>query len=204
MDDLMIQPLTLAFRIEILALVFAGWLVMYFIVNRRQAAASEHMVMASDYDRAIPYIPLFALVYFSTYIFVVQPFFIISNRHQFNVMVISFAVISLFYSTFHALFPSKVERNEDVELDGISGRMLGFFQGICQPYGNFPSLHVGLSVPVVIVNFLVFGVMGGVIALICAVLIAVSTLFTKQHYILDVLAGFLGGILIYGLISFFV
>ena len=201
---MMIQPLTFGFRVEILILVFAGWLIMYFIVNRRQAIADEHMVMGSDYDRAIPYIPLFALVYFSTYIFVIQPFFVISNPRQFNVMVISFAVISLLYSTFHAIVPSKVERIENVKQDGISGRMLDVFQGICQPYGNFPSLHVGLSVPVVMANYLVFGLKGGLIALFCAVLIAVSTLFTKQHYIMDVLAGFMGGILIYGLISFLI
>ncbi len=200
----MIQPLTFGFRLEILILVFAGWLIMYFIVNRRQAIAAEHMVMVSDYDRAIPYIPLFALVYFSTYIFVIQPFFVISNPRQFNVMVISFAVISLLYSTFHAIVPSKVERIENVKQDGISGRMLDVFQGICQPYGNFPSLHVGLSVPVVMANYLVFGLKGGLIALFCAILIAVSTLFTKQHYIMDVLAGFMGGLLIYGLISFLI
>lgn len=201
---MMIQPLTFGFRLEILILVFAGWLIMYFIVNRRQAIAAEHMVMVSDYDRAIPYIPLFALVYFSTYIFVIQPFFVISNPRQFNVMVISFAVISLLYSTFHAIVPSKVERIENVKQDGISGRMLDVFQGICQPYGNFPSLHVGLSVPVVMANYLVFGLKGGLIALFCAILIAVSTLFTKQHYIMDVLAGFMGGLLIYGLISFLI
>ncbi|MEI6291179.1 MAG: phosphatase PAP2 family protein [Chloroflexota bacterium] len=201
---MMIQPLTFGFRLEILILVFAGWLIMYFIVNRRQAIADEHMVMGSDYDRAIPYIPLFALVYFSTYIFVIQPFFVISNPRQFNVMVISFAVISLLYSTFHAIVPSKVERIENVKQDGISGRMLDVFQGICQPYGNFPSLHVGLSVPVVMANYLVFGLKGGLIALFCAILIAVSTLFTKQHYIMDVLAGFMGGLLIYGLISFLI
>ena len=32
--------------------------------------------------------------------------------------------------------------------------------------------------------------------LIWAVLIAVSTLYTKQHYILDVLAGIVGGLVI--------
>ena len=39
----------------------------------------------------------------------------------------------------------------------------------------------------------------GSITLIWAILIALSTLYTKQHYILDVLAGLIGGTLIYSL-----
>jgi membrane-associated phospholipid phosphatase len=43
---------------------------------------------------------------------------------------------------------------------------------------------------------MVGGPVVGSIVLIWAVLIAVSTLYTKQHYILDVLAGFMGGLVI--------
>ena len=57
-------------------------------------------------------------------------------------------------------------------------------------------MHVGLSVPVVAANFMVGGPVIGSIMLIWAVLIAISTLYTKQHYILDVLAGFMGGLVI--------
>jgi membrane-associated phospholipid phosphatase len=57
-------------------------------------------------------------------------------------------------------------------------------------------MHVGLSVPVIASNFMVGGPVIGSIMLIWAALIATSTLYTKQHYILDVLAGFLGGLLI--------
>lgn len=57
-------------------------------------------------------------------------------------------------------------------------------------------MHIGLSVPVVAANFMVGGSVNGSIMLIWAVLIALSTLYTKQHYILDVLAGFMGGLVI--------
>ena len=79
---------------------------------------------------------------------------------------------------------------------GFSGWALGLFQKTCKPYGNFPSMHVGLSVPVVAANFLAGGPVIGSIMLLWAVLIAVSTLYTKQHYILDVLAGVVGGLVI--------
>ena len=60
-------------------------------------------------------------------------------------------------------------------------------------------MHVALSVPVVGANFIAIGPTAGSLTLIWAILIALSTLYTKQHYILDVLAGLTGGVLIYSL-----
>ena len=89
---------------------------------------------------------------------------------------------------------------EEVTAGGASGWMLGLFQKTCKPYGNFPSMHVGLSVPVIAIIFMALGPALGFIALIWGTLIALSTLFTKQHYILDILAGILGGSVIFILV----
>jgi membrane-associated phospholipid phosphatase len=189
--------LSLSFRLEILALTLLGWMAIYFFVNRLQVESNRRLDLSLSIDRKTPYLPLFALVYFSTYPFVVQPFIILSDARQFTWMVACFASISIFSSLIHATVPSKIERVEQVTTGGVSGWMLSLFQKTCKPYGNFPSMHVGLSVPVVVANFMVGGPVIGSITLLWAVLIALSTLFTKQHYVLDVLAGLLGGILIF-------
>jgi membrane-associated phospholipid phosphatase len=188
--------LSLSFRLATLALTLLGWLIIYFFVNRLQVEPDRRMDLGMTLDRQIPYVPLFALVYFSTYVFVVQPFFILSNARQFYWMLSSFASISVISSIIHATIPSKIERVEQVTVGGLSGWMLDQFQKTCKPYGNFPSMHVGLSVLVVAVNFMMSGPVIGSIVLIWAVLIALSTLYTKQHYILDVLAGVMGGLMI--------
>ena len=188
--------LSLSFRLVTLGFTLCGWLVIYFFVNRRQVDPNRRIDLGTDLDRKTPYLPLFAPVYFSTYIFVIQPFFILSNARQFFLMLTSFVSISVISSLIHATFPSKIERVEQVTTGGLSGWMLGLFQKTCKPYGNFPSMHVGLSVPVVIANFMAGGPIAGSIMLIWAVLIAVSTLYTKQHYILDVCAGLIGGLII--------
>lgn len=180
----------------ILALTLLGWLFLYFFVNRIQVEPNRRIDLGLELDRKTPYIPLFALVYFSTYIFVVQPFFILSDARQFYWMLASFISISALSSLIHAIVPSKIERVEQVTVGGFSGWALGLFQKTCKPYGNFPSMHVGLSVPVIAANFMVGGPVVGFGALIWAVLIALSTLYTKQHYILDVLAGLIGGLVI--------
>jgi membrane-associated phospholipid phosphatase len=155
--------------------------------------SSRRVEMWVTLDQKIPYIPFFAPVYFSTYIFVVQPFFILSNARQFYWMLTSFIVISVISSFIHATIPSKIERVEQGMPGGLSGGMLGLFQKTCKPYGNFPSMHVGLSVPVIVANFMAYGPVIGSIMVTWAALIAISTLYTKQHYVLDVLAGFLIG-----------
>lgn len=188
--------LPLSFRLALLASTLLGWLAIYFFVNRLQVDPNRRVDLGITLDQQIPYVPIFVLVYFSTYFFVVQPFFILSNVRLFYWMLLSFASISVISSLIHATIPSKIERVEQVTAGGLSGWMLGLFQKTCRPYGNFPSMHVGLSVPVVVANFIAGEPVIGSIMLIWAVLIALSTLYTKQHYILDVLAGFMGGLAI--------
>jgi membrane-associated phospholipid phosphatase len=193
------QNLTLLSRLEILALTLLGWLAIYFLVNRLQVEPHRRINLGTQIDRKTPYLPLFALVYFSTYPFVILPFLILSDARQFYWMVVSFASISIISSLIHAIIPSKIERVEQENANGITGWLLDMFQRTCKPYGNFPSMHVGLSVPVVAASYMAGGVIAGTISLIWAVLIALSTLYTKQHYVLDVLAGFGGGLLIFAL-----
>ena len=189
--------LSLQFRLEILVLTLLGWLGIYFFVNRLQIEPHRRQDLAIPLDSKIPFVPQLALVYFSTYIFVLQPFFILSEARQFYWMLTSFISISVIASLMHAIVPSMIKRNETKEADGFSGQLINLFQKICKPYGNFPSMHVALSVPVVGANYIAAGPYAGSFTLVWAILIALSTLFTKQHYILDVLAGLVGGILIY-------
>jgi len=192
--------LPLSFRMEMLGLVLLAWIAMYFFVNRLPVEAERRLDLGMALDRSTPFLPHFIPIYFSTYPFVMLPFFIVQDGRLFYVMLASFAIISVCATAFHALVPSKIERVEQQDSGTFSGWMLGLFQKTCKPHGNFPSMHVGLSVPVVVAVFFVAGPLLGSLTLLWTVLIALSTLFTKQHYILDVLAGFLGGCMILALV----
>ncbi|MBI9043500.1 MAG: phosphatase PAP2 family protein [Anaerolineaceae bacterium] len=196
----MSSSLPFSFRMEILALTLLGWLVIYFFVNRLPINSVRRLNLATSIDRGIPFMPQFAPIYFSSYIFVIQPFLILRNEKQFYIMLVSFVSITICATLIHALVPSKIERVEQLDSSNPSGWMLNLFQKTCKPHGNFPSMHVGLSIPVVVTNFLTGGILLGGISLAWAVLIAISTLYTKQHYILDVLAGLVGGLVISALV----
>ena len=191
----MVTTLTLEFRLVILFLTLIGWLIIYFSINRFTHKSKDFIKMNLDLDAKIPFIPQFAFVYFSTYIFIVQPFLILNKATQFYGMLVSFATISLVASIIHAAVPSKIDRIDIGNPSHLSSKLLGLFQKTCRPFGNFPSMHVGLSIPVVVMNYVAGGALLGGISLSWAVLIALSTLFTKQHYILDVLAGIFIGLI---------
>jgi membrane-associated phospholipid phosphatase len=71
---------------------------------------------------------------------------------------------------------------------GVDLLALRVAYSIDPPYNCFPSLHVAYAfVSALTCSRVHRGV--GFVALLWAVLIAVSTVFTKQHYVLDVIGG---------------
>lgn len=191
--------LSLSFRLLILVLTLLGWLVIYFAINWRHVEPHRRLVLATSLDRKIPFVPAWALVYFSTYPFVLQPFIVLTEASQFYWTLASFISITLTAHLFHAIVPSQIQRVEKLDNLGALGWMINIFQRICKPYDNFPSMHMGLSVPAVGAGFMAGGPVVGGLMLAWAVLIGLSTLFIKQHYIWDVLAGALGGVMIYAM-----
>ena len=191
--------LSLAYRLEILALTLLIWLIIFFVINRRQVEPQQRLDLVTKFDRKIPFVPVWVLVYFSTYPFVLQPFIVLTEARQFYWTLASFILITLTSHVVHAVIPSQVQRVEKLDNLGVSGWMINMFQRICKPYDNFPSMHMGLSVPAVGAGYMAGGPVAGSLMLVWAVLIALSTLFTKQHYIWDVLTGALGGVVIYAL-----
>ena len=82
--------LALSLRLEILGLTLLVWLGIYFFVNKRPVDSQRRLNSDLPIDRSIPFIPQLALVYFSTYIFVLEPFFILNKPRQFWGMLVSF------------------------------------------------------------------------------------------------------------------
>lgn len=93
---------------------------------------------------------------------------------------------------FFVLFPVSTEgfRPASVEVTDVHTLLLGFIYQTDGTGTCFPSLHVAISV--------LFGLIGmhqwklwGHLLFLVGLLVSVSTLFTKQHYIADVTAGLL-------------
>jgi membrane-associated phospholipid phosphatase len=188
----MSTDLDLLKRIVILAVVFTLWLGIYFTVNTFSHKRSTNRYdFAMKWDSEIPFYRHFILPYLSAYVFGPLPFLLISDRVVFYQVLLSYVILTFVSAFLHLLVPSKVERMENLEPLGLSNTLILSFQKMCKPYGNFPSMHTGYAIIAVISYYQYFGPQFGTLALAWAGLIIMATLFTKQHYILDILAGIL-------------
>ena len=86
------------------------------------------------------------------------------------------------------VYPTVAPRPPEVVGDGFAAWGLRFLYDADPPYNCFPSLHVAHSFVSALTCYRLDRRLGHGM-LLCASLVAISTVFTKQHYIADVLAG---------------
>jgi membrane-associated phospholipid phosphatase len=188
-------PLTMRLGVLLPSLIL--WAAHYFVINRLSGRNRRHTDWSTRLDAAIPFIPQSTIVYLSTYPFGLSPFILISETRLFTAAAYGYLIITAVSAIINVVFPSQVRRIEHLNPDGISSMLLDRYQRLCRPYDNFPSTHVAYSVIVVGTFFLAWGPGTGSLSLVWALLIAISTLTTKQHYVADVASGGVLGLAVF-------
>lgn len=160
-----------------------------------------HNVKIPEIDDRIPVIPVFFFVYIWSYAYwFFAPFFIIrTGRKKTREFIITFISALIICSLILFFFPTKIDRAAEGLLSSSHESFFWDLLRICYrvdggevSYNLLPSMHCAncilyyqalkdKAVPVKI----------RVAALISTIFIIASTLFTKQHYFLDVVAGVL-------------
>jgi membrane-associated phospholipid phosphatase len=151
-------------------------------------------------DRAMPLVPAWALVYGALYLFLILlPVFIVRQDRLLRRTVHAYLLIWITaYVFFFAVYPTVAPRPDHVVGSGFAVWGLRTLYSADPPYNCFPSLHVAHSVVSALACCRVHRRVG-IIATIAATLVAISTLLTKQHYVLDVIAGGLLAFTAYGI-----
>ena len=139
-------------------------------------------------DRAVPLEPAWMLVYGSLFVWVLLPLLVVRQEQLFRrAMKAYLMVLTVAYVGF-VTYPTVAPRPAEVLGEGFSAWCLRLQYSMDQEFNCFPSLHVAHSFVSALTSYRVHrGV--GFAAVLWAVLIGVSTLFTKQHYVVDVIAG---------------
>lgn len=175
----------------ILLVVVVAISVLYFVIDIHQL--SLH-VLRTGLDIQIPRIPFFSIPYlaFLPWLWgtVIYSFF---KHRTFRQLAYSVIIVNLVAFCVYLSFQTYVPRDPIITNDFFSN-LLRFIYSHDQPYNCFPSLHSALSA-VIATYFLCRKSCWSWAAISMAGLVVISTLFVKQHFVLDAISGIVLGII---------
>lgn len=185
----------LAWR-TLLASTFVSLAPMYFVIailTRDRATYTPELAL----DRAVSLQPAWMLVYGSLYVFVVLlPILVVRQQDLFRRALKGYLFVMIVAYVGFVLYPTAAPRPEHVGGTGFAVWTLRLAYSLDPPYNCFPSLHVAYAFVSALTSYRVHRGVGAVAAG-WAALIGVSTLYTKQHYVVDVIAGALAAYVAY-------
>ena len=157
----------------------------------------KHYDLTTQLDRMVPLVPGWMYIYFGCYLFWVINYIMVARIHKENPddfyrFVTTDMMSRIVCGVFFFLMPTTNVRPEVIG-DTFADVMLRFLYSIDQPANLFPSIHC-------LVSWMCFiGIRGNkrvpvwyqAFSCIFALLVVISTQTTKQHYIVDAIAGIL-------------
>jgi membrane-associated phospholipid phosphatase len=164
--------------------------VLYLVPNHLQLFPARQLWWTTV-DGAVPFLPGTVWIYFSDYVLVAAAFLLQTSWPEVRRYVKTYFVLLVVGAVIHLSWPTVFPR-DGFPLDGatFSARALATLRGVDAATSCLPSMHVAGSYlaafslwrhrPVVFGGFLLW-----------ATAVAVSTLTTKQHYLVDIFAGLL-------------
>jgi membrane-associated phospholipid phosphatase len=170
-------------------------LVIYLPINH---LVTGGWALSLPIDKYIPLYPPALIPYLiGSFLFVAFPICtsLYSEKYEFEAYIISFLTATIISYIIYLTLPTFVIRPEVHSQDYFSKAIVLLYQND-YPHNAAPSGHTFYT----LISFLYINRWMPrlkIISLIVAILIIASTLLTKQHNVLDVIAGFLLGLLAY-------
>jgi len=159
----------------------------YLVIGYGMSGAPTH-VPELALDRAIALVPGWSLVYASLFLAAILPALVIHQPEYLNKTILAFLMIWLVAYACFIAYPTVGPRPATVAGDGFAEWGVRVVYSTDARYNCLPSLHVAQCFLAAFACSRVHrGVGAG--AVLWATLVAVSTLYTKQHYVLDAVAG---------------
>ena len=178
------------------------WGIISVKFNQRAVKLNLRHSLQIKLDTYIPFCPLFVYLYFSAYPLCILGFYAFIGTPQLLSVGLGYLFLFIAAVLCYWLFPYPVPRRELLTANTPAKRLLIWFQQKSPPYNSFPSMHVGYTLfSALTIHQWHSSNMIGYACLIWAGGVALATLVTKQHVLLDVCAGAILSGLAFWLIS---
>ncbi|MFI5145439.1 MAG: phosphatase PAP2 family protein [Ignavibacteria bacterium] len=183
-------------------LVYAIWGILYSLIGHITSGWQLHDLSLSV-DSNIPFIPSFEYIYFLCYIIPFAPLFVIDDSSRMNALIWAFIIMNLIAFVIFLIYPVVVPRPPLNDDGSVTSYLINLQHSLDKPVNNFPSLHAANAL-------LIFLLCRGyykwldVVLFLVAVGIGIAALLVKQHYILDIISGYILAVLVYFSMKIFV
>lgn len=170
-------------------LLIAVWvcsILLYALTNYFPSRLPSPMPMLA-FETRIPLIPASVWIYLSYFVLLILTGVWIARLSWMARAVAAVAFVVMCCGIAYLVHPTTIFRPPASE-DGLSRLVLDWMRSKDPPNNCFPSMHVGLAFCCALIGWKASPRRGPWL-LLWAVLIAVSTLTTKQHYVLDGIGG---------------
>ena len=185
---MVVESLSRPYPVSVAMVALVSLVPFYIVIGGLSEGRAVH-VPAVALDRLVPLEPAWALVYGSLYLFlIVLPVFVVREPEHVRRTVLAYLTVWIAAYVCFLLYPTIAPRPAGVSGRGFVLWSLRFLYQADPPYNCFPSLHVAHSFVSAFACYPVNRRVGRA-ATLCAVLVGLSTVFAKQHYVLDVVAG---------------
>lgn len=176
----------------LMVFMIVGGYQLYFLPQRVQFRKGRSF--ETRWDALIKYDPRWVWVYSGLYYPAILLIgFVVPSWVQLIYLIMNGIALLSLHCVFFFLLPVEVpshwRRHND---SGLSQRALNFVQGIDQRCNSFPSMHVALAT---LVDLYIHKFVPEVypLGMLVPILIAISALKTKQHFVVDILPGVVTG-----------
>ncbi len=182
---------------KVLVVAYVIWFATFELVGRHAATLHTHD-LTSAWDRAIPLLPVFVWAYELCYLLPLLALWLFRDWHRFNIGLLAIGFASACAIAVYLLVPVAFPRPELGS--SLAERILGAeYAADFSPGANkLPSLHVAIAW---IMLCAIWGEsrsrLVDALAAVVVLAVTVSTLFVKQHLILDVATAIPLGLLSY-------
>ena len=182
----LMRPADYVIHLVLSVILIIGVYQFYFWCQRNHVAEPRELKLRID--EHIPYWPSWVWIYSCIYYpLILYLNFVLQTPQEFTHVAASFILLLLLQMTFFILFPvATPEHWRDYNQErSLSERLLALVQRFDGRTNSFPSMHVSVAM----LSALYLQAHMGAAAFAFPVLIALSCLFTKQHYVIDLPAG---------------